>query len=273
VFIETLFKIVASLFVFVLGSAIGSFLNVVIYRLPAGLSLLNPPSHCPKCLHTLGKSENIPIFGWICLKGRCRWCQTAIASRYPLVEAVTGLLFCLVFWQGQFHFNTQILGYWVLLSWLLALALIDLDTLTLPNILTQSGLVLGLGFQLIQGWQQSQVSNYLMSGIVSAVVGIWLFDIIGWLGTLSLGREALGGGDPKLTALIGAWLGWKSLLVASFLACALGSVVGIVGIGLGLMGRRQAIPFGPFLALGAVLAMFLGDYLLSLYQEVFFPVF
>jgi leader peptidase (prepilin peptidase)/N-methyltransferase len=269
---ELLYNIVSSLFVFVFGSAVGSFLNVVIYRLPAGLSLINPPSRCPKCGHTLGKNENIPILGWIWLKGRCKWCKTPISPRYPLVEAVTGLMFCAVFWQAQFNFGLVTWGSWVLLSWLLALSLIDLDTMTLPNALTQSGLVLGLGFQFLQGWQQGQISSYLMTGIFSAVLGIWLFDGIGWLGSLLLKTEALGGGDPKLTALIGAWLGWQNLLVATFLACAIGSLVGGVGMGLGLIGKKQPIPFGPFLALGAALALFFGTYLQLTYQKIFFPL-
>lgn len=260
----------ATPFVFVFGASIGSFLNVVAYRLPAGLSLLVPPSHCPRCFHRLSQAENIPILGWFRLRGRCRWCHSPISWRYPGIEAATALLFCFTFWQ--FGFTLTTLGYWTLLSWLLALSIVDLDTLTLPNSLTQSGLVVGLGFQLLRGWQEGQAAATLMLAIASATLGIWLLELIRWLGTLALGQPAMGGGDPKLAALIGAWLGWKSLLVAGFLACGLGAFIGGTGMALGWLSRRQPIPFGPFLALGAALAAFWGDWLLSAYQSLFFPL-
>ena len=107
------------IFVLIFGASIGSFLNVVIYRIPANVSLIYPPSRCPSCYHALGKTENVPVFGWLWLKGKCRWCQTSISARYPIIEAITGLIFCLVFWQFGFTFNT--LGNWILISWLLAL--------------------------------------------------------------------------------------------------------------------------------------------------------
>ncbi|MEM8778897.1 MAG: prepilin peptidase [Cyanobacteria bacterium P01_G01_bin.49] len=257
-------------FVFALGACIGSFLNVVIYRLPAGLSLIYPPSRCPKCEHRLGKTENVPVLGWLWLRGRCRWCRAPISARYPLVEAVTGLLFCLVFWQFQFSLLT--VGYWVLISWLIALSMIDFDTMTLPGILTKSGLVLGLIFQGIIGWQMAETANYLMTGISSAVLGIWLFDLIGFGGTIILGQQALGGGDSKLAAMLGAWLGWEYLLVTSFLACLVGSLFGGGAMMLGWIDRRHPFPFGPFLALGAILTLFFGEGIVSTYIEIFFPL-
>ena len=141
-------------FVFAFGASIGSFLNVVIYRLPAGLSLVDPPSRCPHCGHRLGKTENVPVLGWLWLRGRCRWCNGPISVRYPAIEVVTGILFCLVCWQ--YEFTLQTLGYWVLISWLVALSMIDFDTMTLPGVLTKSGLVLGLIFQGVMGWQAGQ---------------------------------------------------------------------------------------------------------------------
>lgn len=193
--------------------------------------------------------------------------------RYPLVETATGLLFSWVFWQFGTSLNT--LGYWAFLSWLLALALIDLDTMTLPNPLTQSGLVAGLVFQAAIGWQVSQgtgIASHLMAGIGSAVLGIWLFDAILMVGTIAFGQAAMGGGDPKLAATIGAWLGWKSLLLTGFLACALGASVGGGAIALGWIDRRQPIPFGPFLALAAALTLFWGQFILSSYLNLFFPI-
>ncbi|MEA5533484.1 prepilin peptidase [Crocosphaera sp. XPORK-15E] len=257
-------------FVFAFGACIGSFLNVVIYRLPAGLSLIHPPSRCPKCEHRLGKTENVPVLGWLWLRGRCRWCHAPISIRYPLVEAATGLLFCQVFWQ--FQFNLVTLGYWVLVSWLVALSMIDFDTMTLPGSLTKSGLILGLIFQGAIGWQMSHTADYLMTGIGSAVLGIWLFDLIGFSGTIILGQDALGGGDSKLAAMLGAWLGWKYLLVTSFLACGIGALFGGGAMLLRRLDRGHPFPFGPFLALGAILTLFWGQTIVSTYIRIFFPL-
>lgn len=257
--------------VFALGASIGSFLNVVIYRLPAGLSLIHPPSRCPHCLTQLKNTENVPIFGWLRLKGKCSHCKRSISMRYPIVEAVTGILFLSVFFG--FGVSLQTLGYWVFLSWLLALALIDLDTMTLPNALTQSGLVLGLVFQAIVGFRTTSslsggIQAFVLSAI-AAVLGIWLLDIISLVGSFVMGQEAMGAGDSKLMAMMGAWLGWKTLLIAGFLACAMGAVIGGGAIAIGLLSRRQPMPFGPFLALGALLSLFYGETLLSSYLQLF----
>jgi len=143
--------------------------------------------------------------------------------------------------------------------------------MTLPNSLTQSGLVLGIVFQTLLGWQNNQSAIYLFSAIASAVLGVWLFDLIRWGGSFALRQQAMGGGDAKLAAMIGAWLGWQALLVTAFLACAIGAAIGMTGIFLGKMGKKQAIPFGPFLALGALMSVFWSDKIISAYQTIFFP--
>ena len=271
---EVLFAIVTSLIVFAVGASLGSFLNVVVYRLPAKLSIFWPPSRCPHCLHPLKKRDNVPIFGWLWLKGRCRYCRSPIASRYPLVEAVTGALFLLIFWK--YGVSIQTLGYCALVSWLLVLSLIDLDTLTLPNSLTQSGLIVGLVFQGTVGFlmpsQPPAVSPQLINGIVGAVIGLWLFDSISFLGSILFGQTAMGGGDAKLASMMGAWLGWKYLLLSGFIAVAVGAFGGGGAIALGLISRRQVIPFGPLLALGAGVTIFWGEAILSAYLRLFFPL-
>jgi leader peptidase (prepilin peptidase)/N-methyltransferase len=251
----------------------GSFLNVVVYRLPAGLSLLNPPSRCPKCHHHLKAHDNVPVFGWLWLKGKCRYCRTAIAPRYPLVEALMGGLVLKAFLQFGLTLETVAAG--LLLSWLLALSLIDLDTLTLPNELTQSGLVVGLMAQglllhpLNTGF--AATIEAVMGGVIGAVLGLWLFEGVGLMASLLMGQVAMGGGDGKLAALLGAWLGWQGVLLSGFLACALGAFIGGGAIALGLLSRRDPIPFGPFLALGGMIALFWGDALIGLYIQFFFP--
>ncbi|MEO0835378.1 MAG: prepilin peptidase [Cyanobacteria bacterium J06642_3] len=255
---------------FIFGACIGSFLNVVIYRIPAKISLIHPPSRCPQCLHSLGVTENVPIFGWLWLRGKCRWCQVKISSRYPIIEATTGLLYVLVFWR--FGYSIETIGYCAFVSWLLSLSLIDLDTMTLPSSLTKSGLVLGLVFQGIIGWQLSQgkgLANQLMFGISGSVVGIWLLELIALVGLIMLGQQAMGDADGKLMATIGAWIGWKQVLLSSFIACGVGSIIGGGAIALGILGKKQPMPFGPFLALGGVLSLFWGDALIDFYLNTF----
>jgi len=262
--------LIISLFIFVFGACIGSFLNVVIYRLPAKISLIYPPSRCPKCEHQLGATENVPIFGWLWLKGRCRWCKTEISSRYPLIEFITAWLFVLVYLQ--YNLTPFTMGYCLLISWLLALSLIDLDTMTLPNQLTESGLILGLIFQLIIGVQTNNIIPQLMFGIIGMVLGIWLLDIINFLGTIIIGQPAMGGADAKLLGMIGVWLGWQNVLLSCFLACLVGGIIGGGAIALKLINRRQPIPFGPFLALGGVLSVFWGEQIISTYINLFFNI-
>ena len=265
----------ASIIVFVLGASIGSFINVVVYRLPAGLSVLYPPSRCPNCLNRLKAYDNVPVMGWLWLRGRCRYCKVGISPRYPIVEAVTGLIFVLVF--IVFKFSPLTIGYWVFCSWLLALSIIDLDTMTLPSQLTKSGLVLGILFQMILGflpqsnWLES--INQLMLAIVAAVLGLWMFDGIARIGTIVFRKDAMGAGDAKLAAMMGAWLGWKHLLLASFIACIAGVVVEGSSNFLAQkkLKRNQPFPFGPYLALGSAIALFSGEAILSSYLQFFFP--
>jgi leader peptidase (prepilin peptidase)/N-methyltransferase len=306
---DMLIVILANLIIFALGASVGSFINVVVYRLPAGLSIIFPPSHCPHCSNQLKPYDNVPVFGWLWLRGRCRYCQGKISLRYPMVEVVTGVLFLFVFWV--FDVSILTVGYWVFCSWLLALSLIDLDTMTLPNPLTQSGLVLGIAFQVMVGFlpegsSWSTLANHLMMAIVGAVLGLWLFDAIATVGSIVFGKTAMGGGDAKLAAMMGAWLGWKYLLLAAFVACLVGALVGGVTIWRSQYGshhlggsRRidatrstaslrvdvynegnlptvlpqkwgQKMPFGPFLALGSIITLFSGEIILSSYLRLFF---
>ncbi len=259
--------------VFALGTAIGSFLSVVVHRVPAGLSIVQPASHCPKCGYWLKPYENVPILGWLSLKGRCSHCRTAIPIRYPLLELTTGIAFLLIF--QTFGSSWQTLGYWIFFGWLLALALIDFERGVLPNELTQPGLVAGLIFQIIVGAALGKglagVLQQLIVGVFGAVLGIWVGDLIRIFGSAAFGKQAMGGGDPKLMAMMGAWLGWQWMLLAGFLACAVGAAVGMTAIALGWLKNGQPLRFGPFLAIGSMMVVFWGDKILSTYHQLFFP--
>jgi leader peptidase (prepilin peptidase) / N-methyltransferase len=276
-----IYDTIVQIIVFWLGAAIGSFLNVVVYRIPAGFSILWPPSRCPKCFHQLGMGENIPILGWLLLRGKCRHCRTPISPRYPLIEAITAVIFVLVY--NHYGLSIQTVGYSLLMCWLLALTLIDLDTMTLPNPITQSGLILGLAFQSAAGYIDSNHSvigtrEYLIQGILAMVLGIWIYDAIQILGSIMMGQLAQGGGDAKLMAMIGAWTSWKVVLLAGGLASALALVgFGLVagsamirggGIKAGSNQLTKPLPLGPFIALGATIALFWGDELMASYQQL-----
>ncbi len=254
--------------VLILGACVGSFLNVVVYRLPRGLSLLYPGSHCPRCKTPLGPTENLPILGWFLLRGRCRHCGDPIAWRYPAVEALT---------MGLFGLSIAILGFsprgflaWVLLSWLLALALVDLDTFLLPEALTRSGLLAGLLARLALPWLEGSGSlaatgQSLVAGIAGAVLGIWLLEGIGLVARWVLRREAMGGGDGKLLALIGMWLGWQGVVVALILGAVTGLMGSLLALARGRARLGKPIPFGPYLALGGAVAALAGSPLVEAY--------
>ncbi len=276
-----IYDTIVQVIIFWLGAAIGSFLNVVVYRVPAGLSVIWPPSRCPKCLHQLGMGENIPILGWLLLRGKCRHCRTPISSRYPLIEALTAIIFVLVY--NRFGLSIQTIGYSLLMCWLLALTLIDLDTMTLPNPLTQSGLVLGLAFQFAAGYLDNNHSivgsrEYLIQGILGMVLGIWIYDMILIVGSVMMGQAAQGGGDAKLMAMVGAWSSWKivllsggvasALAIVGFMAVAGYSTLGSGGLKAGANKLIEPMPLGPFIALGATISLFGGDWLIDTYQQL-----
>ncbi|NJM48096.1 MAG: prepilin peptidase [Alkalinema sp. RU_4_3] len=259
-----------ALVVFCLGSAIGSFLNVVIYRLPAGLSVVHPPSRCPVCFTPLRKQDNVPILGWLKLRGKCAHCGTPISARYPMVELTTGMLYlvCLL----VFGLSLQTVGYWLFLSLLLSLALIDFDTMTLSDPLMKLGVVGGLMFQFAIGVSMGGIPGGiigLVTGVIGMVVGILLLDGISIVGSMLLRRQAMGAGDAMLAAMMGAWLGWRSFLVALFLSALSGALVGLLGRISSKLGRYQQMPFGPFLAIGSLLTLFFGGPMLSAYLGLF----
>ena len=237
-----------------LGAIVGSFLNVCIHRLPRRESVILPGSRCPRCATPIRWYDNIPLLSFLLLGGRCRACRGAISWRYPLVEAITMLVFFLS--GARFGFTFEGLRAAVLASALVVVTGIDLDHRIIPDRITLPGIVLGL----IGAW-------FLPPGIVSSaigtVVGGGLFYAIAWAS-----RGGMGGGDIKLAAMLGAFLGWQAGLLAIFLGVLAGGVVGVVLLVLRLRGRKDAIPFGPFLALGGTVSLFWGGLILRWYLHL-----
>jgi len=221
-----------AVWLFLLGLAVGSFLNVVIARVPYGESIVRPRSRCPKCGHQLSWYENIPLASWIALRGRCRNCKTPISARYPMVELLTGLLFlaCL----RRFDWTYELVPALVLVVLLVPLTFIDLEHWILPEALTHSGIVMGIVLSAPMGLER------LRDAALGAAVGFLAFRLMEYLGWKLFRKEALGGGDKYLVALLGAFLSWKSLLGIVFLSSLQGAVVGIVL--LGLTGRAGPRP-------------------------------
>lgn len=239
----------------IVGLVIGSFLNVVIYRLPRGESIVKPGSHCPSCGHELRAWELIPVFSFLGQRGRCRQCKSKISWRYPAVELLTGVLFFYAVWQQNGVLDARLILNLVFLATLVALAFIDYDTMRLPDVLTLPLLGIGLaGAFLLPG----QPSGWV--GLASAAGAAALFWLIA-----TFYPRGMGLGDVKLVAALGAFLGFPGIFLAIFLASLLGS---LVGIGLLISHKnklKQHIPFGPFLAAGAIAALFWGQQIYTSY--------
>ncbi len=281
--------IVFLIFSVIFGLMVGSFLNVVIHRLPkmmdnaeslyfqqrqdlaAGLSekeilakpqpakytIVTPRSACPKCSHNITALENIPVISYLVLSGKCKGCKTSISIRYPLIEALTGVLIGLVAYQYGYTYTT--LFAWVFVFALVTLTFIDFDTQLLPDDITLPLLWLGLLFNLNGGFTD------LKSAVIGAMLGYLILWSVYWVFKLVTGKEGMGYGDFKLLGAIGAWFGWQMLPAVILLSSVVGAVIGIGLIVFKGKGGGTAIPFGPFLALGGIAALFFGQQLMQFY--------
>jgi len=269
--------------VFLFSLLVGSFLNVVIHRLPKMMeaewhaqcaelrgetlpesprfNLWLPRSACPQCGHQITALENIPLLSWLWLRGRCSACRTPISPRYPLVELLTALLSAAAAWK--WGVSIQTLGALFLIWTLIALAFIDLDTTLLPDSLTLPLLWLGLLLNL-----GGHFAN-LPDAVLGAIAGYGVLWSVYWLFKLVTGKEGMGFGDFKLLAAIGAWLGWQMMPVTLLLSSVVGATIGIAMIVLVKHDRRVPIPFGPYLAGGGLVALFFGADLTQAYLAQF----
>jgi len=238
------------------GLCIGSFLNVVIYRLPLGQSLATPPSRCRKCGYSLRWFDNIPVISWLLLRGRCRKCGAGVSWQYPAVELITGALFVLVVWLTPL--GPLMVSRLLFVCILIALFGIDLEHQILPNSITLPGIAIGLLLSLIAppGWQ---------AALLGALLGAGILYGIAWAYYLWRREEGMGMGDVKMLAMIGAFLGWKAVLVTLVLSSFSGAIIGVILMSAQRGGMKFALPFGTFLSIGALIAMFAGEPLVAWY--------
>lgn len=253
--------------IFILGLAFGSFANVCIWRLPRGQEVVKKPSHCPRCQKPIRWFDNIPLLSFIILRGRCRACRRPIALRYPAVELASGLIFLFLFNK---YGLAPALPAALAFGWsLLVISVIDVEHFLIPDVITYPGLAIALIIATLAtlGWPVSlepmplagPAGAPIVDGLLGMFLGGGFLLLAAWLGRLALKQEAMGGGDVKLAAMIGAFLGWRGLLVSLFGAFLLGSLVGVLLMAIGrVRGRRSMVPFGPFLSLGALGAIFWG---------------
>lgn len=249
----------------VFGATIGSFLNVCIYRLPRHESIVWPGSHCPSCGGSIAWYDNVPVLSYLWLDGRCRTCRAPITMRYPLIEAANGAGYVAILWVFGASWTTIL--YCILFSALLVVTGTDLTHKIIPNVVTVPGIVLGL----------VGAATVLPVGPVNAllgmVVGGGILWALAWASPYLFGKEGMGGGDIKLLAMIGAFLGWKPALLTIMIGSLSGSVIGISLIAFGVMKREDYIPFGPYLVFGALVSLFFGEPLLNWYQRLLSPSF
>ncbi len=255
-----------TLLVAILGACVGSFLNLVAWRLPREESVLWPPSHCSRCGTRLAWFDNVPVLGWVVLRGRCRSCSGGISVRHPGIEAL-----CAGLWVGVLGAQPDAMGLapdplllipagWLFVSLLLLLALIDLDQLWIPEPMCRWGVVAGWLLTVVIGSLQSWPvgRDLLLSHGLAAALGLLGFETLSGLAARWMGRPALGLGDAKVAALLGAWLGPVGLGMATMLAVVVAAAVGALALVTGALQRHQPMPFVPFLAGGGALVWFTG---------------
>lgn len=248
------------IFAFLFGAVVGSFLNVCICRLPEGKSVVFPPSACPGCGSQIRWYDNIPIVSFLLLRARCRSCKAPISWRYPLVEALNGGLTLLLFLK--FGPSLAFLALLIFCSSLVVITFIDLDHQIIPDEISLPGIVIGFAFSFFLPW------NGWLNSIFGILLGGGSLFLVAWGYERLTGKEGMGGGDIKLLAMMGAFLGWRSILFIVFSASLVGSVIGVSAMVIQKKDGKLAIPFGPFLAFGAVLYIFYGRQIISWYFSI-----
>lgn len=259
-------------FLFVIGTIVGSFLNVCIHRLPRGESIIYPSSHCPVCGHKLSWLDLIPIFSYIYVLGKCRYCKVSVSLRYPLVEILSGVSFVLAavkfppaFFILDFVFSV------VFIALMLVVFFVDLEHQVIPDVLSVSGILVGLTYNFLRAltFSRTEILNPFLSALLGMLLGYVLFYLIGFLGRRVFKKEAIGEGDLFLAAMLGACFGWHGVLVSIFMAYLLAGSVSLFLLALGKVKLGQYIAFGPALAVAGVVTLFFGQNIIGWYLSLF----
>ncbi|WP_343765891.1 prepilin peptidase [Clostridium malenominatum] len=245
------------MFVFIIGICIGSFLNVCIYRIPREESIAYPPSHCTSCGHRLGVKDLVPIFSYLFLKKRCRYCSDEISSRYALIELAVGIIFLLI--SLKYGFSLETLKYTTLMSIMFVIALIDLETMEVYFKITFFGAVCGVIFLVIEGVTKGYSLNNYLYYLLGAVFPALIITVIILL------TKGMGWGDVEIIFVSGLFLGFKLSFLMIFISFIIGAVISIFLLWSKRKGRKDPIPFGPFIALGTFFAILMGDSIINLY--------
>ena len=246
-----------ALYSLLVGLALGSFMNVCIYRIPLEKSIIRPSSSCPNCGKKIRFYDNIPLISYLLLLGRCRHCHHPISWRYPAVEAITGLLSLALF--IRYGLSLQCLLFLLFAATLVTISFIDLDHQIIPDVLSIPGIVAGLAAAFVPG----NVSWF--DSIIGIIGGGGTLFLVGLIYEKLTGKQGMGGGDVKLLAMIGAWMGWRSLPFVLLVSSLTGAIIGSVFLLAAGKGYRVRIPFGPFLSLGALFYIFFGPQLTNWY--------
>lgn len=252
--------------IFIFGAIVGSFLNVCVARIPNGESIIDPPSHCPKCKAPIPFYDNIPLVSWLFLRGRCRSCAELISPRYFIVELLMGLLAVTLYYQ--FGLSLAFVVGFVFAAGLIVISFIDLDVRIVPDVISLPGIVAGLVFSVVGRYVVADPFELVpspLSSLIGILAGGGFLLALAWAYETFTGVEGMGGGDIKLLAMIGAFLGWPAIPLTLFFSSLGGSVVGLTAMLVKGVGRRYALPFAPFLCLGAILYLFLGRDLARFY--------
>lgn len=265
---------IGTILAFIFGSIVGSFLNVCIHRMPLGESIVWPHSHCPKCKKKIPAYDNIPFLSYIILKGRCRFCKEKISIRYPLVELLTAIMFVLVF--SRYRLSYDFFVYIIFICALLIATFVDIQHRIIPDEISIGGIILGFILNSIKGFQLKPIAYDLkpmLASLSGIIVGGGIIYLIGFLfdavyfkilkrPPIQGETSSMGGGDVKLLAMMGAFLGWQKAIIIFFLAPFFGAVIGIINL---VIKKDHTIPYGPFLSLAAILSLFWADKIISLF--------
>lgn len=272
-----------SLLIFVLGACLGSFLNVCIYRIPLGESVVSPRSHCTRCLNTIAWYDNIPLLSYVVLRGRCRHCGESFSGRYAFVEGLTALLFFLVWLKlgpGPRPLDLVPMAsplmvpiYWLCIFGLMLGTFVDFDHMIIPDRVTIGGTIAGLVLSALVPSLHGEHGflGGLMMSLIGAALGGGILWGVAWVGALIFKREAMGMGDVKLMAAIGAFMGWKAVLFTIIISSLVGATAGVSMVLLGNKEMKSRIPYGPYIALAAVLWILWGQGVWNWYGGLFMP--